>query len=354
MYRRGTRPAPGSSRARTRRRRSGGCRPGPRLRAGWPRWACRRCGSRWRRASSVSASMASANFNRAAARARRRRRPARRRRRRPPCTARSTSSGRSTRPPSASSAPVAGSITGSVRPSAAARPLPADEVPGLIACSDRRPWACDHRRAARRAQGFRCRRVNRRRIPLRRPAARANVGIGWGEGDGSHVSEPAPGGHADGPDGSWRRRRHRARPRDARVRQLRRGRGRRLRHPPGRVLLDARPVGLRQDHDAADDRRVRGARRRRDAARGPRRLAGAAVPAQRQHRVPAVRAVPAHERVRQRRLRARAAGRSADAEMRPAVDGDARGRAARPTSPSAGRRSSRAASSSGSRWPARW
>ena len=34
----------------------------------------------------------------------------------------------------------------------------------------------------------------------------------------------------------------------------------RLRHPPGRVLLDARPVGLRQDHDAADDRRASSSR----------------------------------------------------------------------------------------------
>ena len=34
---------------------------------------------------------------------------------------------------------------------------------------------------------------------------------------------------------------------------------RQLRHPPRRVLLDARPVRLRQDDDAAHDRRLRGA-----------------------------------------------------------------------------------------------
>ena len=92
--------------------------------------------------------------------------------------------------------------------------------------------------------------------------------------------------------------RHRDRPRHQAVRRLRRGRRRPLLDRRGRVLLDARPVGLRQDHDAADDRRLRDADRGRDPPRGRGRLAGPAVQAQREHRLPAVRAVPAHDRVR--------------------------------------------------------
>ena len=50
------------------------------------------------------------------------------------------------------------------------------------------------------------------------------------------------------------------------VRRLRRRRRHRPRDRAGRVLLAARPVGLRQDHDAADDRRLRAADRRADPA----------------------------------------------------------------------------------------
>ena len=88
---------------------------------------------------------------------------------------------------------------------------------------------------------------------------------------------------------------------------LRRGdRGRRHRRldQRRRVLLAARPVGLRQDDDAADDRRLRAADRGRDPARRRRRRPGAPAPPQRPHGVPELRAVPAPERVRQRRLRA--------------------------------------------------
>ena len=96
---------------------------------------------------------------------------------------------------------------------------------------------------------------------------------------------------------------HRDRPRHQTLRRLRRrGRGRLL-HRVGRVLLDARPVRLRQDDDAADDRRVRDAHRGCDPARRRRRLARPAAQAQRQHGVPALRAVPAHDGVGQRRLR---------------------------------------------------
>ena len=105
-------------------------------------------------------------------------------------------------------------------------------------------------------------------------------------------------------DHSRARGRHRARPRDQALRRLRRRPRRQLRHRAGRVLLDARPVGLRQDDDAADDRRVRAADARAGSCSTARTCPRiAALPAQRQHRLPAVRAVPAHVGVRQRRLR---------------------------------------------------
>ena len=128
----------------------------------------------------------------------------------------------------------------------------------------------------------------------------------------------------------------------------------RLRHRVGRVLLAARPVGLRQDHDAADDRRLRDPDRGRDPARGRRRLARAAAQAQRQHGVPALRAVPAHDGGGQRRLRA---AQQEDGQGRGHASGvdellelvrlDRLRRSASPPS-------CPAASSSASRWPARW
>ena len=75
-----------------------------------------------------------------------------------------------------------------------------------------------------------------------------------------------------------------------------RGRRGRPRHRRRRVLLHARPVRLGQDHRAADDRRLRAADRRArssSAARDVTRLR--AVRARRQHRLPGLRAVPAHD-----------------------------------------------------------
>ena len=100
--------------------------------------------------------------------------------------------------------------------------------------------------------------------------------------------------------------------------EARRGRRDRRHDRRRRVLLAARPVGLRQDDDAADDRRLRAPDRGRDPARRRRRRAGAAARAQRPHGVPELRAVPAPQRVRQHRVRAappqgRAATRSAGA-----------------------------------------
>ena len=66
----------------------------------------------------------------------------------------------------------------------------------------------------------------------------------------------------------------------------------------GRVLLPARPVRLRQDDDAEPDRRLRRPHERRDLHPRPARRPAAAAPAQRQHRLPVVRALPAHDRAR--------------------------------------------------------
>ena len=71
----------------------------------------------------------------------------------------------------------------------------------------------------------------------------------------------------------------------------------------GRVLLAARPVRLRQDHDPAADRRLRGDRARRGAHRRRRHAWRAAGEAAGQHRLPELRAVPAQVGCRERGLR---------------------------------------------------
>ena len=90
------------------------------------------------------------------------------------------------------------------------------------------------------------------------------------------------------------------------VAHLRRGARRRrgqLRDRRRRVLRHARPLGLGQDHLPAPDRRLRGAGRRRDRAARPADAGRAALRPAGQHRVPGLRAVPAHERAGQCRLR---------------------------------------------------
>ena len=77
-----------------------------------------------------------------------------------------------------------------------------------------------------------------------------------------------------------------------------------------RVLRAAGPVRLRQDHDAAHDRRLRGPDRRPRLPRRRGRHGAPAVQARRQHRLPVLRALPAPERREERRVRARAAARS--------------------------------------------
>ena len=85
---------------------------------------------------------------------------------------------------------------------------------------------------------------------------------------------------------------------------------RRRRLGPGdrarRVLRHARPLGLRQDHDAADDRRLRGPDLGPGAARRRGRHRAAALPARRQHGLPVLRALPAPDGREERRLRPRA------------------------------------------------
>ena len=80
------------------------------------------------------------------------------------------------------------------------------------------------------------------------------------------------------------------------------------------------PVGLGQDHLPAADLRLRPADRRphRDLRRDGR--GRPALPAQRQHRLPGLRALPAPERPRQRRLRADGEGRRRRPSATPAAE----------------------------------
>ena len=105
-------------------------------------------------------------------------------------------------------------------------------------------------------------------------------------------------------DGGARDRRPPARRADQDVRRVHRRAPPRPDHPAGLVLRAARPVGLRQDDDAADGRRPRAAQRRPDPHRRHGHHRHPRLPAQRQHGVPVLRALPAHERHRQRRVRA--------------------------------------------------
>ena len=119
------------------------------------------------------------------------------------------------------------------------------------------------------------------------------------------------------------------------------------------VLRAPRPVGLRQDDDAPHDRRLRGADLGLDLARRPRRRRPAAVQAERQHRLPELRPLPAPRRSsRTSRSGCGRAGR-AQGEQRPGASRDPRARRPRRAARRASRGSSPAASSSGSRSRAR-
>src|SRR5207237_1092916 len=69
------------------------------------------------------------------------------------------------------------------------------------------------------------------------------------------------------------------------------------------LLRAARAVRVREDDDAADDRRFRRADRRRDLPRRARGQRHAPLQARRQHRLPELRALPALVDLRERRLR---------------------------------------------------
>ena len=163
-----------------------------------------------------------------------------------------------------------------------------------------------------------------------------------------------------------RRAQRRARRRRRRRAGLRRQR-RQLRGRAGRAVHPARPVGLRQDHDAALDRRpgaARLGRRSRSggnvlfaAGRGEQARERAGQRARPGHGVPVLRDLAAHDGVRQRRASrcrcGRAAQRPGKREIAERVDrvletmelAAVRRPARRPSSP--------AASSSGWRWPGR-
>ncbi len=120
-----------------------------------------------------------------------------------------------------------------------------------------------------------------------------------------------------------------------------------------RVLQPAGPVRLRQDHDAAHDRRLRAAHLRPDRAPGPGRDLAAALPAQRQHRLPELRAVPAPLDLRERRLRPAPHAVSRTREIKAAGPPDARAGASCPGSRRASPTRSRVARRSAWRWRGR-
>ena len=124
------------------------------------------------------------------------------------------------------------------------------------------------------------------------------------------------------------------------------------RHPPRRVLLDARAERLRQDDDPADDRRLRAPDRGPDRAPRPGRHDGPAGQAAGQHGLPELRAVPPSRRRGQRRVRPPPEGRR---EGRDEAVGSARPWTSStwPATSGASRTSCPAASSSASPSPGR-
>ena len=132
----------------------------------------------------------------------------------------------------------------------------------------------------------------------------------------------------------------------------------------GQALHAARPERLRQDDDAALDRRPRAAARRRDLGQRPRRVFSSAQgvfvraePARLRHGVPVVRDLAAHDGVRERRLSAAGRATSSYSRKRDRARSVMRvldGRRSSTSSPTARRPSSPAASSSASRSRARW
>ena len=113
------------------------------------------------------------------------------------------------------------------------------------------------------------------------------------------------------------------------------------------------PVGLGQDDDPADDRRVRAAHGGPGRAPRARRDRPRPVRARRQHGVPGLRPVPAHDRRRERRATGSWSARSPSPSATRRVGRGARHGPPRRATRSASPRSSPAASASGSRSRAR-
>ena len=102
----------------------------------------------------------------------------------------------------------------------------------------------------------------------------------------------------------------------------------------GRVLLAPRAVGLRQDHDPADDRRLRAADGRPRRAARPGRHRRPTGQAAGQHGLPELRAVPPSRRGEQHRVRPQAQARA----PRTRSPGGPRRRSSSSTSPATGKR----------------
>ena len=135
---------------------------------------------------------------------------------------------------------------------------------------------------------------------------------------------------------------------------VRRGRGRAWRRPRDRrprVRRLRRPLGLRQEHPAAHDRRAGGHHRGRDRHRRPRRQRARPQGPGHRHGVPGLRALPAHDGVREHGVLAALSRHRPPARS---AAGSTRRRASSTSSPTsrACRASSRAASASASPWAA--
>ena len=117
----------------------------------------------------------------------------------------------------------------------------------------------------------------------------------------------------------------------------------------GEFFVHARAVGLRQDHDAADDRRARAADLRPHPARRRGRHLQARPRARHRLRVPAVRALPAHERAQEHRLPAASARACRAPRSAPRVEETAQAPAHRPSARPPGLAASPAATASASR-----
>ena len=172
--------------------------------------------------------------------------------------------------------------------------------------------------------------------------------IGRHDGDDATAPERAAGADTRSSSSGWSRTFHVAR----------RGRPRRSRASTstiaeGEFFSLLGPSGCGKTTTHADDRRLRGADRRAGLPARPGRHRRPAEQARRQHGLPVLRAVPAHERLENVAFGLRRKG-VAKAEITPPGRRDAGDRRPRPAGRSAGRASCPAASSSGSRWPGRW